>query len=81
MLDLLIGFTGMLLILIAFFLNQTGKWDKEDLVYDFVNFAGALLLVLYAIILSSIPFLLLNLVWAVVSLNDVIKDIKRKIVE
>ena len=81
MLDLLIGFTGMLLILIAFFLNQTGKWDKEDLVYDFVNFAGALLLVLYAIILSSIPFLLLNLVWAVVSLNDVIKDIKRKIGE
>ena len=71
----------MLLILIAFFLNQTGKWDKEDLVYDFVNFIGALLLVLYAIILSSIPFLLLNLVWAVVSLNDVIKDIKRKIGE
>ena len=81
MLELLIGFTGMLLILIAFFLNQTGKWDKEDLVYDFVNFIGALLLVLYAIILSSIPFLLLNLVWTVVSLNDVIKDIKRKIGE
>ena len=81
MLDLLIGFTGMLLILIAFFLNQTGKWDKEDLIYDFVNLAGALLLVLYAIILSSIPFLLLNLVWTVVSLNDVIKDIKRKIGE
>ncbi len=81
MLDLLIGFTGMLMILIAFFLNQTGKWDKEDLIYDFVNLAGALLLVLYAIILSSIPFLLLNLVWTVVSLNDVIKDIKRKIGE
>lgn len=75
---LLIGTLGAFLILVAFIMNQFHYWNGEDLVYDFVNLVGSALLVVYAIILSSYPFVILNLVWATVSLRDCVSDIIRK---
>lgn len=70
--ELIIGITGMSLILIAFLLNQIGKWNKKSFIYDFVNFLGSGLLCVYAFLINSWPFLILNLVWAVYSLKDVL---------
>ena len=74
---LIIGTTGATLILLAFIMNQLHYWKGEDLIYDFVNLLGSGLLVVYAIILSSYPFMVLNFVWALVSLRDCVIDIRR----
>jgi uncharacterized membrane protein YdcZ (DUF606 family) len=73
----IIGFFGMLLILIAFLMDQLHKWNSDDLIYDVINFVGSSLLVYYAIVLVSVPFFILNFIWAIFSLKDIIYDMKR----
>jgi len=77
-LELGIGFIGMLMILIAFFLNQTHKWKADALIYDVFNAVGGLLLVIYALAIQSWPFLGLNGIWTIVSLRDVVMDLNRE---
>lgn len=74
---IIIGSLGALLILIAFIMNQLHKWKEDYLIYDTVNLIGSLLLVIYAIILVSYPFLILNLVWLGLSLRDVVLDLSK----
>ena len=75
---LAIGIAGMLLILVAFFLNQIHVWRDTDFIYDFFNFIGGGLLVFYAYLINSWPFLFLNIVWTLVSIREVYLDIKVK---
>jgi len=72
-----IGTSGAFLILVAFVMLQLHKWKEDYLIYDFLNLVGGILLVIYAIILRSYPFLVLNTVWGLLSLRDIIVDLKR----
>jgi len=74
----IVGFVGMFLILLAFFMNQTRRWKTENPVYDVINFIGALLLIVYSYLIKSWPFLILNLVWLIVSFREAIIDIKKR---
>ncbi len=74
----LIGGAGALILLLAFFLNESHKINQDSLSYDLLNFIGAVLLVSYAFILKSTPFLVLNSIWALVALRDIVIDLKRK---
>jgi hypothetical protein len=74
----IIGFVGMLLILLAFLMNQQGKWKNKYFIYDFVNYLGAGLLVIYSYLIGSWPFLILNLVWMGYSARDSWIDSRRK---
>ncbi len=69
------GLLGMLLILIAFFMVQAHKWSQDGLTYDMINFLGSALLVIYGVAGKAWPFVILNGVWAMYSLKDVILDI------
>ncbi len=73
----LIGIVGMVLILFAFFMNQTHRWKDDDLIYDTTNLAGGILLSIYAVMLNSWPFLILNCIWSLVSARDVYLDIHK----
>lgn len=75
---LLIGTSGAALILLAFVLEQFHVWRDEDTVYDFVNLVGSGLLIWYAVLLGSWPFIILNFIWALVSLRDFVKDLYGK---
>jgi hypothetical protein len=68
----ILGICGMALILFAFLLNQMNVWQNNNIKYDFSNLIGSGLMVYYAFTLKSVPFFLLNLVWTLVSLKDVI---------
>lgn len=74
----IIGIIGAGIVLVAFVLNQTNVWKNDNVRYDILNLVGSFLLVLYAVLLESIPFFILNLVWGLVSLMDVIKYFLRK---
>lgn len=73
----ILGIIGAGIILLAFLLNQINKLKNDDFVYDLLNFIGGFLLVIYAIVTGAIPFIILNTVWSVASLRDLIfKDRK-----
>lgn len=74
--SIIVGTIGAALVLIAFISNQTGRWKSQDFVYDLTNLVGSATLVLYALMIGSYPFAILNLVWSYVSLRDVLKDFK-----
>lgn len=71
----LMGIAGMILILIGFFMVQSHRWSQDSIKYDIVNFIGSTLLVLYGISGNAWPFVILNSVWAIYSLKDVLGDI------
>ena len=74
---IIIGTLGAFIILVFFILEQLNKVPNSSLLYDAGNFIGSALLVAYAILLSSIPFAILNGIWALFSLKDVILDLIR----
>jgi len=76
MIEVIIGFSGMFLILFAFFMNQIHKWKAKYPIYDIINLIGSALLFSYSFLIKSWPFLLLNLVWAIVSIRELYIDLK-----
>ena len=64
--NLLIGITGMILILAAFILDEFyKKWNQNTIRYNLVNLLGSGLLLYYAVALQSWPFIILNGVWLI----------------
>lgn len=68
----LIGVIGAAIILVFFLLNQLHKIDQDNLIYDLGNLIGSSLLLYYSYLLGSVPFMILNFVWAAYSLRDVV---------
>jgi|CXWL01.1.fsa_nt_gi hypothetical protein len=73
-----IGVLGAGLLLVAFVANQFGKLNARSFLYDILNFVGAGLLVWYAILLDSLPFLILEGIWALVALRDFITKLAER---
>ena len=73
----IIGIIGAAIILICFLLNQFHKLNRDSFIYDFCNLIGSTILIYYAYLIWSVPFMVLNGVWAVVSLKDVIMPKKK----
>lgn len=69
---LVIGTIGMCLILTGFLLINTHKVTADALWYDILNFAGSLLLVISAFEAQIWPFVVLNAVFTVYSLRNIL---------
>ena len=52
----IIGFAGMILVLLAFIMNQFDRWDHDSYPYDITNALGGLLLTEYSALIGSYPF-------------------------
>ena len=74
---LVIGASGMSLLLIAFVLNLFKKIMQDSIVYNVFNIIGSALLVYYAYILNSIPFIILEAVWALFAFYKLIITLKK----
>lgn len=75
---LTVGIVGMVVVLIAYTLNQLGRLDEGHVVYDALNFIGALLLMAYAFSIEGWPFFMLNAVWGAVAGYDLYRRFKPK---
>jgi hypothetical protein len=71
-----IGFIGVFLILLAYFLNVTGRLKNTDLPFILLNLIGAGIACLASVLLKYIPFILLEGAWALISLNMLFKYFK-----
>lgn len=74
----LVGVTGAGLLLIAFIATEFKKLKPSSFLYDTLNFSGAAFLVWYAVLLESVPFIILEGIWAVIVLLDVVKKLAEK---
>jgi hypothetical protein len=74
----IIGFIGVTILLIAYFLNLTDKIGKDSLVYLQMNFIGAGLACLASVLMKYLPFIILEGCWTIVSAFGLLKYIKQK---
>ena len=72
-----IGSIGVFLILLAYFLNVIGKIYSKDLVFILLNLIGATLACYASALLNYWPFIILEGVWALVSLYAFIKYLSK----
>lgn len=68
-----IGFIGVFQILLAYALNVAGKLDKNDLTFIMLNLIGAGMACLASVLMKYLPFIILEGVWAIVSLYSLMK--------
>lgn len=72
----IIGFSGAAIVLLAFVMNQRGEWSDKHIRYDAANAIGSSLLIVSALMTQTWHFLVLNLVWAAVSIRDILVSSK-----
>ena len=68
-----IGFLGVFQILLAYLLNVIGKVSNKHLAFILLNLVGASMACLASILLNYWPFIILEAVWALVSLYTLLK--------
>jgi hypothetical protein len=68
-----IGFIGVFLIVIAYILNVTGKLNNKKLSFILLNLIGASLACVASVLMEYLPFIILEGVWAFVSLISLLK--------
>ena len=71
----IVGWIGMFLVLLAYFLITNKKLDRESRLYHGMNLIGALLVGLNAIINEAYPSSVLNIVWAFIALYGILKGL------
>ncbi len=74
-----IGIIGASSILISFFLDLFDIIEETSKLYLSLNIFGSLFLFYYAYLENVIPFLILNIIWTIVSILKLIKVNKAKI--
>ncbi|WP_044402161.1 hypothetical protein [Lacinutrix sp. Hel_I_90] len=67
------GFIGVFLILLAYILNVIGTLTNKDLPFILLNFIGAGLACFASILMKYLPFIILEGVWAFVSLISLLR--------
>jgi hypothetical protein len=74
-----LGFIGVTLILVAYFLNVRGLVSNKNIVFILLNLIGASIACLASVLLKYIPFIILEGVWALISLNSLLYYFKKQL--
>jgi hypothetical protein len=75
-----IGFAGVFQILLAYVLNVIGKVGKNDLAFILLNLIGAGMACYASVLMNYMPFIVLEGIWAGVSLISLIKYFQRNLI-
>ena len=75
-----IGFAGVFQILLAYVLNVIGKVGKNDLTFILLNLIGAGMACYASVLMNYMPFIVLEGIWAGVSLISLIKYFQRNLI-
>ncbi|MFT5216046.1 MAG: hypothetical protein ACI83H_001163 [Glaciecola sp.] len=68
-----LGFIGVFQILLAYFLNVTGRVSNNSLAFILLNLVGAIMACAASILLDYLPFIILEGIWALIALYSFIK--------
>ena len=84
MITFIIGILGMVMIVIAFLLEEFSTYTQNTKIYNLFNIVGSAFLIYYGISLQGWPFVVLNSIWfvaAFIKLMNVMaksKNIKKR---
>ena len=73
----LIGFSGVAILLLAFFLNIVNNLSKEHILYILMNLIGAGIACFASVLINYWPFIILEGIWALVSFSALINYLKK----
>jgi len=73
-----LGFLGVALILLAYFLNVLGRIAPKDLSFILLNLIGAVIACFASVLLNYIPFIILEGAWALIALISLFNYSKTK---
>jgi hypothetical protein len=73
-----IGFIGVTILLIAYFLNLRNFIKKDSLAYLLLNLIGAGLACFASVLLKYLPFIILEGCWTIVSLIGLVIYFKKQ---
>lgn len=73
-----IGFIGVSILLVAFFLNLSNKIHKDSLSYIGMNIIGAGIACLASVLINYLPFVILEGCWTIVSIIALIGVLRKK---
>jgi hypothetical protein len=73
-----IGFIGVSILLIAFFLNLSNKLHKDSLSYILMNIIGAGIACFASVMIHYLPFVVLEGSWTIVSVYALITVLRKK---
>ncbi len=68
------GAVGMLLLMSAYGLVSSKRLTPSGIAYQGMNFTGAIILVLYSIVLVAWVSVALNTAWAIIALVSIIRN-------
>jgi hypothetical protein len=68
-----VGAIGVSILLLAFFLNLTGRLSRDSVSYILMNVIGAGMACVASVLLKYIPFIVLEAAWTLVSLISLVK--------
>ena len=72
-LQTILGTVGVFILLMAFFLQMINRLDANSITYAMLNITGALLSAWSSYLIEFVPFIVLELTWALVSLGSLVK--------
>tara|TARA_R110002126_G_scaffold71588_3_gene179484 strand:- start:361 stop:600 length:240 start_codon:yes stop_codon:yes gene_type:complete len=73
-----VGFIGVTILLIAFFLNLNNTIKKESIIYLSLNFIGAGIACFASLLLNYLPFIILEGSWTLVSAYGLLNYFRKK---
>ena len=75
----LIGMLGMLCIVLAYYAIEKGKYTRDNLAYYLINLTGAILLIISLMIHFNLGSFVIELFWIVISVQGIIRLLKKKV--
>jgi hypothetical protein len=68
-----VGMTGVIIILVAYFLLSTGKWISDSMLYQFLNFFGAWLILFSLYFHWNLSSVVIETAWIVISVIGMVR--------
>lgn len=73
-----IGFAGVSILLVAFFLNLANRIEKDSYLYIGMNILGAGIACMASVMINYLPFIILEGCWTLVSAFALFQKLSRK---
>lgn len=68
-----LGWIGSLLLIIAYYQNSRNKINAQSTIYQLLNAAGSILLIINTLYYGAYPSSVVNLVWVFIGIHYLIK--------
>jgi hypothetical protein len=74
----MLGWIGSLLVIGAYGLNSYQKIKSDSLVFQLMNLAGGILLIINSVYKEAYPFTFINTVWVLIAILAIFRIVSKK---